>query len=459
MREFAASNPERVLLEILDNVTDVITVRDAETGETLAVSGAVEEMYGYTPEEFRALSIEDYSAGPPDFGGERAHELLDEAREEGEATFEWKAQRKDGSTFWTEINISTTELDGRECLIAVVRDITDRKEHEQELQRYERLVSLVSDPVFTIDENDRIGFVNEATVSLTGYSREELEGADPRTIAGDDATSEEHLDELHRLSAEEGDSVRLEGTIERPDGTEVRIESNMAPLPAEGDEFAGAVGIARDVTRRANREEKLERFASVLSHDLRNPLNAAQAQLTLLRDAADVESEHLETVEGLHERMANIIEDVLALAREGQRVTDPRPFDLDDVVEEAWTTAAGGADATLRVEGSLGRVEGDERRVRRLLENLFDNSIQHASESVRVCVVPLPTGFAVEDDGPGIPESERDQVFEYGYSTAEEGTGFGLNIVAEIANAHDWEVTLTESDDGGARFEFTGVTE
>jgi PAS domain S-box-containing protein len=459
MREFAASDPDTVLLEILDNVSDVITVRDAETGETLAVSGAVEEMYGYTPDEFRELSIADYSAGPPEFGAEQAEELLDEVRREGESTFEWKAKRKDGSTFWTEINISKTRLDDRECFVAVVRDITDRKKHEQELQRYERLVSLVSDPVFTIDENDHIGFVNEATMSLTGYSREELEGADPRIVAGDPETTEEHLAELHDLTDGEGDSVRLEATIERADGTEVTIESNMAPLPSDDGEFAGAVGIARDVTDRADREEQLERFASVLSHDLRNPLNAAQAQLTLLRDVEGVESEYLDTVEELHERMVEIIEDVLALAREGQRVTDPQSFGLADVVEEAWTTAAGDADATLSVEGDLGRIEGDERRVRRLLENLFDNAVQHTPDGVHVRVRPLPTGFAVEDDGPGIPESEREEVFDYGYSTADEGTGFGLNIVDEIARAHGWKVSLTESADGGARFEFTDVGE
>ncbi|WP_239640455.1 sensor histidine kinase [Halogeometricum pallidum] len=92
------------------------------------------------------------------------------------------------------------------------------------------------------------------------------------------------------------------------------------------------------------------------------------------------------------------------------------------------------------------------------MENLFDNAVRHGGERVTVTVDRLSDGFSVEDDGPGIPAEERDDVFEYGYSTADDGTGFGLNIVAEIADAHDWDVAVSEGD-GGARFEVTGVSD
>jgi signal transduction histidine kinase len=71
-------------------------------------------------------------------------------------------------------------------------------------------------------------------------------------------------------------------------------------------------------------------------------------------------------------------------------------------------------------------------------------------------VTPLDfsAGFAVADDGPGIPEDERDDVFDHGFTTAEDGTGFGLAIVERIAQAHGWSVSVTEGRDGGARFEF-----
>lgn len=457
MKEFAASNPDETLLDVLENVNDVITVRDAETGETLAASGAVEDVFGYTPEEFTARSIEEYSADAEACGREEIERRFDEARRDGEATFEWKAKARDGREFWAEVNLSRTEIGGRDCLVSVIRDIDDRKEKESELERYKRLVSLVSDPVFTIDENDRLDFVNDAAVTLSGYSREELQGADPSRLV-ESEEDEDEFEMIHRLVDGPEDSVRLEGTVERPDGSRRTIESNIAPLPSDDGEYSGAVGVARDITARKEREEHLERFASVLSHDLRNPLNAAQAQATLLREAEGVESDYLDALDRLHGRMADIVDDVLTLTREGTTVEDPEPVELRRAVEKAWESTPSD-EGTVVVADELGTVRGDPRRVRRLFENLLDNAVTHAGPDVTVRVEPLPNGFAVTDDGPGIPPEERDSVFEYGYSTAERGTGFGLNIVAEIAKAHGWSVSLVDGDAGGARFEVTGVSE
>jgi signal transduction histidine kinase len=63
----------------------------------------------------------------------------------------------------------------------------------------------------------------------------------------------------------------------------------------------------------------------------------------------------------------------------------------------------------------------------------------------------------IEDDGDGIPADERDEAFDYGHTTRDEGTGFGLSIVADIVDAHDWHISITESNEGGARFEISGV--
>jgi len=95
--------------------------------------------------------------------------------------------------------------------------------------------------------------------------------------------------------------------------------------------------------------------------------------------------------------------------------------------------------------------------VRQLLENLLSNAVDHGGDGVTVTVGECAGGFYVADDGPGIPEAERDRVFQSGYSTADDGTGFGLAIVAEVAEAHGWSVAVTESDEGGARFEITDV--
>jgi len=205
------------------------------------------------------------------------------------------------------------------------------------------------------------------------------------------------------------------------------------------------------------RNQQLERFASVIAHDLRNPLNVAAGRLELAREAATepAAAEHLDAVDRSLDRMSELIDDLLALARAGEVIDETEPVDLGTLAERCWG-AIETEEATLAVETDR-RIRADESRLRQLLENLVSNSTEHGGADVTITIGALDDGFYLEDDGPGIPDDERERVFESGYSTAEEGTGFGLAIVAEIAEAHEWEVTLAESDDGGARFEFTGV--
>lgn len=217
--------------------------------------------------------------------------------------------------------------------------------------------------------------------------------------------------------------------------------------------------------------DRLAEFASVVSHDLRNPLNVAQGRVELAQD--DCDSPHLDAAVGAHERMDGLISDLLTLAREGERVSDTEQVDLAAVVESCWLNVDTG-EATLAVETDL-TLYADESRLQQLLENLMRNSVEHSSTGSRaepgdavehggdrvvVAVGALTDGdgFFVADNGPGIPPDERSDVFDVGYSTSREGTGFGLRIVEQVATAHGWDVRITDDPDlGGARFEVSGV--
>jgi signal transduction histidine kinase len=199
--------------------------------------------------------------------------------------------------------------------------------------------------------------------------------------------------------------------------------------------------------------ERLDEFASVVAHDLRNPLNVAAASLQIARQTDS--DEHFEKVAEAHERMADIVDDVLTLARQGDDIDDPGSVSLAAVAHEAWGNVESPA-ATLDL-GTSRYVVADDSRLSQLFENLFRNALDHGSESATVSVGDLEGGFFVADDGPGIPESEREVVFDSGYSTESDNTGFGLAIVEQVTEAHGWEVSVTEGERGGARFEFTGV--
>jgi PAS domain S-box-containing protein len=214
--------------------------------------------------------------------------------------------------------------------------------------------------------------------------------------------------------------------------------------------------------RRLTRQNaRLEEFASVVSHDLRSPLNVASGRLDLAMTECD--SDHLAAVERAHDRMDELIEELLTLAREYDARLDPVPVDLSSFVRACWANVDSRA-VCVEIRGDC-TVRADETRLKRLLENLFRNSVEHGAtdrqgddDGITVAVGPLDgEGFYVEDDGPGIPPAEREAVFEYGYSTASEGTGLGLAIAEQCAGVHGWEIAVADGIDGGARFEITGV--
>jgi len=154
--------------------------------------------------------------------------------------------------------------------------------------------------------------------------------------------------------------------------------------------------------------------------------------------------------------METLIDDVLMLAQEGQLIDDTEMVSLASLADDCWDVLET-ADAELMINDDM-EFEADSGRVRQLLENLFANAVTHAGTDVTVTVGTLTNGFFVSDDGPGIDPVERDQIFTDGYTSTRSGTGFGLSIVKQIADAHDWDATIAESPSGGAQVEFTSVS-
>lgn len=235
-------------------------------------------------------------------------------------------------------------------------------------------------------------------------------------------------------------------------------------------------GIYTDITERKRRRRKLEQrnemleeFSTVVTHDLRNPLAIAQSHLSFALEDLQEEYEgyeFLSDVDEALERMDSLIEDLLALAKHGQRIEEQVAVGLDDVARDAWDSVET-ADARLVVDSGTD-IEADRSRLVQLLENLFRNSIEHGFENgasgpdsqftVRVGMLADGNGFYVGDSGRGIDDEKKEKVLEYGYTTDQGGTGLGLSIVTSIAEAHDWDVSVCDSDAGGACFELSGVT-
>ncbi|WP_394740028.1 sensor histidine kinase [Natronococcus roseus] len=199
--------------------------------------------------------------------------------------------------------------------------------------------------------------------------------------------------------------------------------------------------------------QRLEKFAGVLSHDIRNPLNIAQAYTESL--ATDVQRQEVTEVSDALERMEHIVDDMLTLVEADRSLDALESASLHRLATASWRWVDTG-DAELVVENAERTIRADRSQVTSLFENLFNNAVAHGGSdvTVRVGFLEATDGFYVEDDGSGIPDQHRDDVFEHGYTTSADGTGLGLSIVEAIAEAHGWTVSAGGSDDGGARFEF-----
>jgi signal transduction histidine kinase len=302
----------------------------------------------------------------------------------------------------------------------------------------------------------------------------------PVIVVNEDGEIHEYNDSAHELFPDALTPDAIDASLDEVVPlVDDRLDADMPIFSDEGDEgthyyrvstspfTAGQTRLGRlvtlvDVTHREQyrrelerQNERLEDFASMVSHDLRNPLTVAKGQLEIAR--ADSDREELAEASVALDRMEDLIEDLLAMARQGQPVENTEPVSLGAVANSAWTMIE--ADGASLEVGDDAIVLADPDRLQQLFENLFRNSLEHGESVGTVAVGPLAddSGFFVADDGVGISESERDEVFESGYTTNEDGTGFGLAIVTDIADAHEWDVEVTGSESGGARFEIRGV--
>jgi signal transduction histidine kinase len=298
------------------------------------------------------------------------------------------------------------------------------------------------EPVIVLDDAHRIRDYNSEAARLFP----DLKG----TIGDELASVLPAIDDV----LDEADPIL---SFEEPKGTRYyRLSAN--PVSADGAQI-GRLLVFSDVTHREQyrrelerQNDRLEQFASMVSHDLRNPLMVARARLEHLNE--EQENEHLVTAMDAVERMEDLIDDLLALARKGQPVDDPVAVSLEAVAGDAWGMVET-ADATLDV-AEIPELRGDPDRLQQLFENLFRNAFEHGA-ATELRVGPLADGFYVADNGKGIAPADRDEIFDFGFTTTEDGTGFGLAIVGEIADAHGWTVSVGESADSGAQFEFHGV--
>jgi len=324
-----------------------------------------------------------------------------------------------------------------------------------------QLVEQLSDPVVMLDDEDRVVDCNPAARHVVDA---------PEAWRGMSASAffAPFPDPVEWFTTDRaGETTLSEG------GTERCFTMHSVQIETQENTQTGQLIRLHEITEQKAREqqlreqnEHLDEFASIVSHDLRSPLTVAQARLKIAERERD--SEEIAEAEQALTRMESMIDDLLTMARMSQTIEETEPVGLQTTARVAWTYSdVDGCTLQTDLPESV-EIHADRDRLLQVFENLYVNAAEHNETPVTVRVGVLgdgrlttedgqQSGFYVADDGAGIAADNREEVFESGYTAVGGGTGFGLAIVQEIVTAHGWEITLTDSSDGGARFEITGV--
>ncbi len=443
---------------IIEALTDAVYVLDDE-GRFTYVNDELVELVGYDRETILGNT-------PSLIKGEEAveqaeHQLGRLLSSDGPDTvsFEVTLHPRDGEPTVCRDHMGVLPYEGDQFdgSVGTLRDITEQKARQRELEavnrQYQTLVeNFPNGAVFLFDADLEYIRAGGRGLAAVGLSPDEVQGGTPHDLFPAeiaDETADYYRDTL------DGDSCRFEQEY-RGD----RYQIQTAPVRTSHGEIAHGMAVSTNVTDQTERRRKLERqnerleeFATIVSHDLRNPLNVAEDTLELAQETC--ESDLLGRAADAIGRSQALIDDLLTLARESDGTAEVEPVALADVAHSSWQTVDTKR-ATLETDTQQ-LIEADGSRLRQLFENLYRNAVEHGGDDVTVSVGATDEGFYVADTGTGIPEGDREEIFEAGYTTNGGRTGFGLRVVRQIAEAHGWGVGVTDGDHGGTRFEITGV--
>lgn len=464
-----------------------IAIADLPNGTLLHANPKLSELLGYTAAELVGMSFQELTCADDRDRNQVEVERL--VRGEISAfRIQERYQRRDGSRFWAQVD--ATLLGGQSsCAVAIVQDITPEKAAEQALQksheRYRLMVENI-DAVFWLASPgaEEILYVSPAYERIWGRSCTSLY-RDPlsfvEAVHPDDRAQADAMD-LHSR-----ERWQVEYRIIRPDGSHRWICDRGYTIRDHAGESKGLTGVAIDITDRKSDElqlsetvralhqntkdlervnRDLQQFASVVSHDLKAPLRAISGRVGMLSEdlggnvASEVQ-EHLSTLQNRVKAMEGIITGLLQYSRSVQK-SNPRNVSVRDLVLQQLDSMDIPDGFTIEVGAELPPVTADPLQLGQIFTNLIDNGIRHHDRpSGHISVHGRKNGthheFFIADDGPGIPEEERQRVFEMFESGRHHGagsTGIGLALVRKLVEENGGAIYL-DSGSRGSTFTFT----
>lgn len=467
----------------LDRTLDCVFMFDADTLRFFYANAGALKQVGYTRGE--VLGMHPYDIEPA-FSVAGFRDLIAplQSGERESLTFETEHRHKDGHLIPVEVFLQyVAPADESPRFVAIVRDITERRQAERALREQVRhtqaIIDNMVDGLITVDATGAIETFNPAAETIFGYAADEVAGSDvsvlmpsPHREAHETYIRNYHATGVARII---GIGRELEG--QRKDGTTFAMELTVSEITRDGHPIY--VGIVRDITDRKRVERMKNEFVSTVSHELRTPLTAISGSLALIGSgtAGELPAKAREMVgiaQRNSKRLHHLINDLLDIEKlaAGKVQLELQPQPLLPLVEQALEAnrafgAERGVGLTLAEpaqDAQDAQVRVDGQRLIQVLSNLLSNAIKYSPEGGTVQVA-LESGerwvrIAVDDQGPGIPEDFRPRIFQKfaqaDSSTTREkgGTGLGLAISRELVERMEGRIDFEPAVGGGTRFYF-----
>ncbi len=483
----AAAN--ELLLKAFQLSSDAFAVTRLDDGRVIEVNDAFLRLFGFERDEVIGRSTVDLRLWGDASDRER---LVDVLAREGATDCERVALRtRSGELRTVEMSAHVVDMAGTPCILAIDRDVTERGRHEAALreseERFRALATFAPVGIYLTDAGGENVFMNNRLLEMIGR-------------VGDAALGQEWVEAIHPddladvynrwyTCTRDGDPFAMEFRYQRPDGSVIHVYSSAIPLPAEDGSVRGYLGTVLDITQRSLAEEALREafdrerevaqelrtldemknaLLEAVSHDIRAPLTTVLGiALTLQREELHLSAQEtqdlLRRLASNAQKLERLVADLLDLQRIRRGLTSAhrRRTDLGALVERVVRECDLPFDREIHIDAPAVESNVDESKVERIVENLVTNALRHTPPMtplwIRVEPVDGGVEIAVEDAGPGVPESMRTAIFEpfrQGSAGPRDtpGVGIGLSLVARFAALHGGRAWVEDRDGGGSSF-------
>jgi two-component system cell cycle sensor histidine kinase/response regulator CckA len=384
---------------------------------------------------------------------------------------------KDGSERIVEVHAYPIfdENDNIDRVIEYHVDVTERKEAEEALARLATAVEHAGETILITDTDGTILYVNPAFERVTGYTREEAVGENPRILSSGIHDKEFWYRMWQTLCS--GGVWSGEIVNKRKDGSTYTEESNISPIRDSSGAITGYVAVKMDITDHKEVERVLEQlnadlqgFVHTVSHDLRAPLSTVASLAELLSEdlRASGEGEAERTALQIRDsvrRLHSSVEGLLTFAHLGSRPVEVRSIDVRDPIREALSRLGEEirqSKATVVLPQDPTMVLADHELMVHVFQNLFSNALRYSvverRTQIEVSCADAENGntaVSVSDNGRGIDMKDLSTIFEaFSTGSAGGGTGLGLAIVKRILEAHDGSISVSSELGRGTTFTF-----